>query len=230
MLHLTELMQEAEADARLSPQGLVEWLTSALAHPDPADEGAQLRLESDEHLVKIVTIHRSKGLEFPVVFCPFAWDGRAKPKTAKTAEYHEQYSDTAVLDLNPTEDAVAEEWIEERADELRLLYVALTRAKYRCVVTWARVRYGENAPLAWLIHRPESLADSTLEEQLDANAAHVQGLSGTGMARGGQAVRERSVRSYRHNRVGWRRLGSPARGREPGASRARTPHRPRSRP
>ena len=178
VLHLTELMQEAEADARLSPQGLVEWLTSALAHPDPADEGAQLRLESDEHLVKIVTIHRSKGLEFPVVFCPFAWDGRAKPKTAKTAEYHEQYSGTAVLDLNPTEDAVAEEWIEERADELRLLYVALTRAKYRCVVTWARVRYGENAPLAWLIHRPESLADSTLKEQLDANAAHVRRLSG----------------------------------------------------
>ena len=216
VLHLTELMQEAEADARLSPQGLVEWLARALAHPDPADEGAQLRLESDAHLVKIVTIHRSKGLEFPVVFCPFAWDGRAKPKTAKTAEYHEQDSGTAVLDLNPTEEAVAEEWIEERADELRLLYVALTRAKHRCVVTWARVRFGENAPLAWLIHRPELLAESapqpmpsaspvarpssstmeqsyrvadaprtrlfhgsTLEKQLDANAAHVRLLNGT---------------------------------------------------
>ena len=179
VLHLTELMQEAEADARLSPQGLVEWFARASARPESGDEGTQLRLESDEHLVKIVTIHRSKGLEFPVVFCPFAWDGRAKPKTAKTAEYHEPDSGTAVLDLNPSEDAVADEWIEVRADELRLLYVALTRAKYRCVVTWARVRYGENAALAWLIHRPELLAESTLEEQLDANAAHVRSLNGT---------------------------------------------------
>ena len=183
VLHLTELMQEAEADARLSPQGLVEWLARASAHPDASDEGAQLRLESDEQLVKIVTIHRSKGLEFPVVFCPFAWDGRWKPRTAKTAEYHEEDGDVAVLDLNPSERAVAKEWIEARADELRLLYVALTRAKYRCVVTWARVRYGENSPLAWLIHRPELLAESTLEEQLDANAAHVRLLNGTAWLR-----------------------------------------------
>ena len=177
VLHLTELMQEAEAGERLSPQGLVEWLARAMAYPGSGDDGAQLRLESDEHLVKIVTIHRSKGLEFPVVFCPFAWDGREKPKTAKTAEYHEKDSGTAILDLNPAEDAVAEEWIEERADELRLLYVALTRAEYRCVVMWARVRFGENAPLAWLIHRPELLAEDTLEAKLDANAAHVKSLT-----------------------------------------------------
>ena len=179
VLHLTELMQEAEADARLSPQGLVEWFARASANPEPGDEGAQLRLESDEQLVKIVTIHRSKGLEFPVVFCPFAWDGRGRPRTAKTAEYHEDDGDVAVLDLDPSDEAIAKEWIEEQADELRLLYVALTRAKYRCVVTWARVRFGENAPLAWLIHRPELLAKSTLEEQLNANAAHVRSLNGT---------------------------------------------------
>ncbi len=179
VLHLTELMQEAEADSRLSPQGLVEWLARATANPDSGDEAAQLRLESDEQLVKVVTIHRSKGLEFPVVFCPFAWDGPLKPGTAKTAEYHEEDGDAAVLDLNPSEDAIAKEWIEERADELRLLYVALTRAKYRCVVTWARVRQGENAPLAWLIHHPEALSESTVEEQLGGNAGHVKSLSRT---------------------------------------------------
>ena len=176
VLHLTELMQEAETDERLSPQGLVEWLARASAHPEPGDEGTQLRLESDEQLVKIVTIHRSKGLEFPVVFCPFAWDGRWKPRTAKTAEYHEEDGDVAVLDLNPSDEAIAKEWIEAQADELRLLYVALTRAKYRCVVTWARVRYGENSPLAWLIHRPEPLAESTLDDELNANASYVRNL------------------------------------------------------
>ncbi len=179
VLHLTELMQEAEADARLSPQGLVEWFARASARPEPGDEGTQLRLESDEHLVKIVTIHRSKGLEFPVVFCPFAWYRRQR-RTQKTAEYHELDGDFAeILDLNPSNDARAREWIEDQADELRLMYVALTRAKYRCVVTWARANDSQNSPLAWLIHRPKLLAESTLEEQLDANAAHVRSLNGT---------------------------------------------------
>ena len=174
VLHLTELMQQAEADERLSPQGLVDWLARTSAHPESGDESTQLRLESDEHLVKIVTIHRSKGLEFPLVFCPFAWDGSQTPRTARTAEYHEH--DVAVLDLNPSANAVTSEWIEKQADELRLLYVALTRAKYHCVVTWARANLGENAPLAWLIHGRELAADGTLETQLDANAAHVKGL------------------------------------------------------
>ena len=176
VLHLTELMQQAEAGERLSPQGLVDWLARAAAHPESGNEGTQLRLESDEHLVKIVTIHRSKGLEFPVVFCPFAWDGSQKPRTARTAEYHEHDGSVAVVDLNPSAEAVAREWIEEQADELRLLYVALTRAKYHCVVTWARVNYGENAPLAWLIHGRQLAADGTLEAQLDANATHVKSL------------------------------------------------------
>ena len=179
VLHLTELMQEAEAGERLSPQGLVEWLTRASANPDPGDEGAQLRLESDEQLVKIVTIHRSKGLEFPVVFCPFAWYRRQR-RTQKTAEYHELDGDFAeILDLNPSSDARAREWIEDQADELRLMYVALTRARFRCVVTWARANDSQNSPLAWLFHRPELLAKSTPEEQLDANAAHVRALNGT---------------------------------------------------
>ena len=178
VLHLTELMQEAEADARPSPQGLVEWLARAMAYPEPGDEGAQLRLESDEHLVKIVTIHRSKGLEFPVVFCPFAWYRRQR-RTETTAQYHELDGDFAeILDLNPSSEARAREWIEDQADELRLMYVALTRAKYRCVVTWARVNDGQNSPLAWLIHRPKLLAEDTLEAQLDANAAHVRSLTG----------------------------------------------------
>ena len=176
VLHLIELMQEAEVDERLSPQGLVDWLARAAARPEFGDEGTQLRLESDEHLVKIVTIHRSKGLEFPVVFCPFAWDGRQKPKTATTAEYHDDDTGTAVLDLNPTREAVVKEWIEEQADELRLLYVALTRARYHCTVTWARVTFGQYAPLAWLIHGRGQAVDDTLEAQLDANAAHVNVL------------------------------------------------------
>ena len=226
VLHLTELMQQAEAAERLSPQGLVDWLARAAAHPESTDEGTQLRLESDEHLVKIVTIHRSKGLEFPVVFCPFAWDGSRKPRTAKTAEYHEHDGSVAVVDLNPSADAVVREWIEEQADELRLLYVALTRAKYHCVVSWARVNYGENAPLAWLIHGRELAADGTLEAQLECQRGTRQGAGQRSLARGGAAVRKRPARCHRDNGAGWPKFGSPASVRKPGASGIRTPSPP----
>ena len=176
VLHLTELMQEAESDERLSPQGLVEWLARTAARPEFGDERTQLRLESDEHLVKIVTIHRSKGLEFPVVFCPFAWYRRQRIK-GKTAQYHELEGDFAeILDLNPSDEAHGREWIEDQADELRLQYVALTRAKYRCVVTWARANDSEHAPLAWLIHGRGQPAEDTLEGHLNANVRHVRSL------------------------------------------------------
>ncbi|MDE0452793.1 MAG: exodeoxyribonuclease V subunit beta [Gammaproteobacteria bacterium] len=178
LMHLIELMQEAEIDGRLSPRGLVDWLARAAARPEFGDEGTQLRLESDEHLVKIVTIHRSKGLEFPVVFCPFAWF-RLQRSSGKTAEYHELEGDFAeILDLNPSDGALDREWLEDQADELRLLYVALTRAKHHCVVTWARANDGEHAPLAWLIHGRGEPRDDTLEARLEANATHVKSLDG----------------------------------------------------
>ena len=176
VLHMIELMQEAEIDERLSPQGLVDWFARNAARPEFGDERTQLRLESDEHLVKIVTIHRSKGLEFPVVFCPFAWYRRQR-SSGKTAQYHELEGDFAeVLDLNPSDGALNREWSEDQADELRLLYVALTRAKYHCVVTWARANDGEHAPLAWLIHGRGEAVDGTLEGKIEASAAHVKSL------------------------------------------------------
>ena len=72
VLHLTDLLRQAESRERLAPLGLIEWF----ARQDPAqrgDEATQLRLESDEDLVRVITMHRSKGLEFPIVFLPFAW-------------------------------------------------------------------------------------------------------------------------------------------------------------
>jgi exodeoxyribonuclease V beta subunit len=95
-----------------------------------------LRLESDSERVQIVTIHKSKGLEYPVVFCPFLWDGfqRAASGPADLLEYHED--GRTVLDFDPAsrgsdeiKGLIRE---EEAAETLRLIYVALTRAVQRC--------------------------------------------------------------------------------------------------
>ena len=171
--HLAELLQEAETRERLAPAELAAWLSHRRAAPGQAGDSAQLRLESDEQLVRILTMHGAKGLEFPVVFCPFAWDARSPGRSsgAVDAVYHREgeagdcrealdlHPDGAagdcreVLDLHPDAQAKAREWLEEFSESVRLFYVALTRAKYRCVVAWGQVQGAGYAPLAWLLHR-----------------------------------------------------------------------------
>ena len=178
-LHLTDLLHEAETRRRPSRQGLLDWFRQARADAQGTDETAQLRLESDENLVKIVTAHRAKGLEFPVVYYPFAWDGRPRARGGQrkpTADYYDAEPGTPVLDLDPSDDAYDREHVEEHADELRLLYVALTRAEHRCVVTWSPEGGAEHAPLAWLLHGREGGDDASAAQDLKDHAAGVRGL------------------------------------------------------
>ena len=160
--HLAELLQEVESRERLAPAEVATWLNHRRVESGAHGDSAQLRLESDEQLVKILTVHGSKGLEFPVVFCPFAWDGRA-PRSGPDATYHLGASDgyREVLDLVPDDTANEAEWFEEFAESVRLLYVAVTRAQSRCVVAWGQVNGAERSPLAWLLHRPVAEPEET---------------------------------------------------------------------
>ena len=154
--HLGDLLQAAEAEQRMAPAGLAVWFSRRRAEGGARDEDFQLRLESDEELVRILTVHVAKGLEFPLVFLPFAWDARDPSRSgADHAVYHggEAEGYREVLDLEPSDAALALARREAFSEELRLLYVALTRAQYRCVVTWGQVKAAEHAPLAWLLHR-----------------------------------------------------------------------------
>ena len=179
ILHLADLLRQAETHDRLAPAGVVEWFGQRRRHAERSDETAQLRLESDERLVKIVTVHRSKGLEFPIVFCPFAWHGRrGAHRWVKSVEYHDLEQDDLpeLLHLDPSKESRHLARVEDQSEELRLLYVALTRAKYRCVVTWAEANDAEYAPLAWLLHGRE-LGGDTPADALEANAKYLKGLA-----------------------------------------------------
>ncbi|HAS50454.1 MAG TPA: hypothetical protein DCS21_01350 [Gammaproteobacteria bacterium] len=157
LLHLAELAQVASR-AHPGMAGLLKWLGDSRRLPGYRDEEQQLRLESDENLVRIVTVHKSKGLEYDVVFCPFLWDGRLRAgKEGEGLLYHDpKDSRRSILAIGAGEDdpAVKLARREEMAESLRLFYVALTRAKQRCTVVWGQVKDADTAPAAWLLHHP----------------------------------------------------------------------------
>jgi exodeoxyribonuclease V beta subunit len=138
LLHLGELLHAA-AQTQRTPDALLRWLDSRRGD-DAQDDGAQLRLESDRNLVQIVTIHKVKGLEYPVVFCPFLWDGyrMTRGRGVEGRQYHDDAGD-AVIDFRGEEELGGERdaikariELEACAEDLRLAYVALTRASHRC--------------------------------------------------------------------------------------------------
>jgi len=154
LLHLVECLHEA-GERHAAPDTLLRWFQSQRASPD-ADDATQLRLESDQNLVQIVTIHKSKGLEYPVVFCPFLWTaargGRADALTGLA--YHDDDGLTVIdyghefRDEAHQKDVKRRLKLEESAESLRLAYVALTRAVHRCVIVAGCYRTAGRYPSA----------------------------------------------------------------------------------
>ncbi len=132
-LQLAEHLQEASTRT-LGLHGLLDWLQSRIAHADPDDETQLLRLESDAHRVQIVTLHKSKGLEYPLVYLPFAGLGTSRPDNGRTRVVRED--DRRALQWRIDKDdpawkaACEAKKLEDRAEDARLLYVGLTRAEH----------------------------------------------------------------------------------------------------
>ena len=151
---LFELLHDAEHSARLSPEGLFEWLQHECKHKAELDYTLrELRLESDGDAVQILTVHGSKGLQYEIVFCPFLWDGR-DPRGAEIVA-DDLGNERLVFDLGADPGDKQRAQAERLAEDLRLAYVALTRSKRRCYVHWGQVGYvqpiAHRSPLAWLL-------------------------------------------------------------------------------
>jgi exodeoxyribonuclease V beta subunit len=153
ILHCSELLHQIELEQGKNLAGLITWLERKIGGTSK-DETALLRLETDNDSVMISTIHASKGLQYPVVFVPFAWD--AQSGKADRALFHNDLGEL-VLDLAAEAENLQITETERKAEATRLLYVALTRAEFRCYTVWGGINGAVDSPLFQLLHGESTL-------------------------------------------------------------------------
>jgi exodeoxyribonuclease V beta subunit len=181
--HLVELISQAALHRHLSMYYLLRWYQAQLFAGTRDEAADELRLESDRKAVAIVTIHKSKGLEYPIVYLPYLWSD-PRPKDNGPVLFHDPDADFQLcLDLRGTdfqgEDtagmdrATALHALETEAEQRRLLYVAVTRASAMCWIFWAGVSGVAASALGSMIHMDGCGEDADMISDLDA-------LAGTG--------------------------------------------------
>ena len=157
ILHLAEVLHRASLEQRLGVTALLKWIAEQRQADGEVAEEHQLRLETDEKAVKLVTIHKSKGLEYPIVFCPFSWKGAGiEHGGEEQVFFHENGNGNLARDLGSDDYETNKQLAlaEKLAEQVRLFYVALTRAKHRCYFVWGAFNGAGTSAPAWLLHPP----------------------------------------------------------------------------
>ncbi len=180
ILHLGELLQHREEEEQAGMRSLIKWMARKRTENKDGREEEELRLESDENLVKIVTMHSSKGLEYPVVFCPFLWTGTKVENSKDPFLFHTGEEKKACLDLTPKDTGertlrLAEYYKEDLAESMRLAYVAITRAKQQCNIYWhGETGSSEFSPLGYtLLGNERVTAQINKKLKLNNNAEEI---------------------------------------------------------
>ncbi|HET9092290.1 MAG TPA: UvrD-helicase domain-containing protein, partial [Acidimicrobiales bacterium] len=158
--HVAQLLHAEASQGQQGPPALRAWLARRIEEAETGREGADAEsrsrwLDSDADAVQVLTIHRSKGLEFPVVYCPYLWD-EWRGSMGSPVVYHDPVDGVRKLDVGtqadegyPSHFHRARE--EESGEDLRQLYVALTRAQHQAVIWWARAHQAELSSLGRLL-------------------------------------------------------------------------------
>lgn len=158
--HLGELLHLAEVTNRLATPALLRWLQVQRGQSVPATDADALRLESDADAVKVVTLHASKGLEYPIVFLPTLWDGAGlSAKARPNLRFHDDTEGGGLtLDLRldsksePKRSHVLRAECEALQENLRLLYVGFTRARHYAIAYAGPVTEYDTSPLGIVLH------------------------------------------------------------------------------
>jgi exodeoxyribonuclease V beta subunit len=233
--HIAELLHAEAAEGQLGVPALRAWLARRIE--ESGSEGADSdersrRLESDADAVQVLTVHRSKGLEFRVVYCPYFWDSGPAPRLGQPVVFHDATDlQRRTLDVGGSDDRAARDrqrtaLEEQRGEDLRLLYVALTRARHQAVVWWVRANQSEHSPLCRLLMSRDSNGavqptgsyaprDADLERKLETVAERAGGQIAVErvaaradyrwQTSGGEPVSLVAARFDRHLDLSWRR-------------------------
>lgn len=159
VLHIEELLLRGERERRRNPVALMQWFRR-LKEDSPgngamAREDLQQRPDAESGAVRVSTVHKSKGLEYGVVYCPFTWRGTFGDVAVKFHDEHRNIKIDLGSNDRKTHEQISEQ--ETFSEALRLLYVAVTRAKYRCTLFWGRGKNWKKSALGYLLHGSEGL-------------------------------------------------------------------------
>jgi exodeoxyribonuclease V beta subunit len=167
--HIGQLLHLEATSEQLGVTALTAWLGRRIAEAreDTKNEDRSRRLESDSEAVQVLTIYASKGLEFPIVYCPFLWDASWIPE-GDPPRYHDPAAgDRRTIDVGGERPGFGDGWrqylAEERGEDLRLAYVALTRARHQAVVWWASSWDSRQSALARLLFPPDEGEPAVIE-------------------------------------------------------------------
>ncbi|MCP4713565.1 MAG: exodeoxyribonuclease V subunit beta [Deltaproteobacteria bacterium] len=150
LLQLSELIHTAAEEEHRGPNSVLSWIAAQRDAAEERDE-QELRLERDGNAVQILTVFKSKGLEYPIVFCPFMWQQGAAPQ-AEDIIFHRDSEPCLALGPSAAVPAYRDAAARERLAELmRLLYVAVTRAQNRCYLSCGRIGNPAATALDYLI-------------------------------------------------------------------------------
>ncbi|AFA41332.1 exonuclease V (RecBCD complex), beta subunit [Wigglesworthia glossinidia endosymbiont of Glossina morsitans morsitans (Yale colony)] len=139
ILHIAEILQEISKNIT-SKLSLLLWISNQINLPETQNTNYKIPVENNQKIIKIMTIFKAKGLEFPIVFLPFLLNFRKKDYVL----FHNKNTHQLILDLNKNlrNKKLTEQ--ERLSEDLRLTYVALTRSIYHCSVGISVLFKGNN--------------------------------------------------------------------------------------
>ena len=172
-MHLAELLQAASAQLE-GEQALIRWLAEQTQGEPTRNDDQIVRLESDADLVKVVTVHASKGLEYPLVFLPFASGYRPVERKTTRMINLAGADGQRTLHLHLSDAHIEAADKERHREDLRLLYVALTRARHAVWVGLAALKSGNSdrctfphSAIGYVLHGRDEVHPDVLKTRIE---------------------------------------------------------------